>query len=1163
LRFESITLENYGAFAARSIEPGPGLTIVYGPNEAGKSTFLEAISDFLFTIPPNSARGSLYGYDAMRIGAVIRTKAGERLALRRRKGRGKTLVDETGAAVDDGVLAQLLGSTTRPRFETLFGLDHETLREGGEHLLSAAGDIGRLIVEAGGGLRTLMARLDDIDEEAGKLFSNRRSGDRVFYQALDAFTAADKEGRGAILTREAHDKLRKAHAAAEALLVSLRDGRTQAASRRSALERTVRVSPSLAQHDRIRGQLAAFDDVAHLGPGFSEAVTAALSAKHPASALLDETLQSKAEMDHRLAAMTVDPALIAQEPDVLKLLDGLANVRTQRADRPNRLIELAGSDERLAALRRRLGLGADEDLANHLPSSDALARVQKLVNEILALNPALSAANERIAELQDTKARIHEVIARVERLGQDRPFGVNAADLGAIPARASNLEVRRRQARTAADDVFSRCTALGFDTIEALRAVSCPQPAMLQAEIGARSALEAELVKCGLEITRAEGEATLAAADIVLLQAAGEIPTEAVLRSARTAREAGWAPIRDALLEDNSLPARPQLEGHVSVFEAASDRADDVADRRATEAQRIAALGLAEQQIARAKARIETSRAIEQATTVQRARSTDKFAAAYPSLVALHCDLSSLSTFLEARRQLLEDWRGAEEGQREVERLEGELGPSIALLTTAERRAGLPSTSTLDERTAAAMAAISAHDEAYRGHQAAIKALADLEAGLATETRKQNALDGEFRRWTSAWAPAIATLGAPPDIDPQAAGELVTQWAAAEGVIAARALTQRRLDGMDEDAAELARIARTIAEPIALALPDEEVVAAQMLEARWRENEKARVQRAELEPGLRSLAAQLGKRRDDVDVAVALLRDLGGRAGNMEMGEAELEGLAIRQAERFSVQAALESLEGTLVTAGDALGVDALLDECAGRGIDELKATLASLDAEDQVLVGDYENAIRAEQGLRADLAGREDDTTVGRASVQREAATVQMHEAIERYVELTLAKPLITQAIAKVRAQQQDPIIRRAAELFAVATAGEFTGLEADIDQGGKPVVVGVRASGGQAPVAIMSDGTRDQLFLAFRLASLEAYCAVTEPLPFIADDILVHFDDPRSASTLDLLAKFAETTQVILFTHHASIPQSARELVQRGQASLCNLSLGPVAPT
>ena len=75
------------------------------------------------------------------------------------------------------------------------------------------------------------------------------------------------------------------------------------------------------------------------------------------------------------------------------------------------------------------------------------------------------------------------------------------------------------------------------------------------------------------------------------------------------------------------------------------------------------------------------------------------------------------------------------------------------------------------------------------------------------------------------------------------------------------------------------------------------------------------------------------------------------------------------------------------------------------------------------------------------------------------------------------------------------------------------------------------------------MSDGTRDQLFLAFRLASLENYAASTEPLPFVADDILVHFDDERSAATLDLLARFAETNQVLLFTHHERVAVQAQD--------------------
>jgi uncharacterized protein YhaN len=54
------------------------------------------------------------------------------------------------------------------------------------------------------------------------------------------------------------------------------------------------------------------------------------------------------------------------------------------------------------------------------------------------------------------------------------------------------------------------------------------------------------------------------------------------------------------------------------------------------------------------------------------------------------------------------------------------------------------------------------------------------------------------------------------------------------------------------------------------------------------------------------------------------------------------------------------------------------------------------------------------------------------------------------------------------------------------------------------------------------MSDGTRDQLFVAFRLASLEGYGDSAEPLPFVADDILVHFDGPRAKASLGLLAEF-----------------------------------------
>lgn len=53
-------IERYGAIESRRVcLDGPGLTVVYGPNEAGKSTCLAAITDFLFHIPERTAAWTL------------------------------------------------------------------------------------------------------------------------------------------------------------------------------------------------------------------------------------------------------------------------------------------------------------------------------------------------------------------------------------------------------------------------------------------------------------------------------------------------------------------------------------------------------------------------------------------------------------------------------------------------------------------------------------------------------------------------------------------------------------------------------------------------------------------------------------------------------------------------------------------------------------------------------------------------------------------------------------------------------------------------------------------------------------------------------------------------------------------------------------------------
>ena len=90
---------------------------------------------------------------------------------------------------------------------------------------------------------------------------------------------------------------------------------------------------------------------------------------------------------------------------------------------------------------------------------------------------------------------------------------------------------------------------------------------------------------------------------------------------------------------------------------------------------------------------------------------------------------------------------------------------------------------------------------------------------------------------------------------------------------------------------------------------------------------------------------------------------------------------------------------------------------------------------------------------------------------------------------------------------------------------------------------------------VEAMSDGTRDQLYLALRLATIEQQLERAEPLPLIVDDLLINFDDRRAAAGFKALAEIAETTQVIFFTHHRHLVELAQKTLQAEQWTLQEL--------
>ena len=107
---------------------------------------------------------------------------------------------------------------------------------------------------------------------------------------------------------------------------------------------------------------------------------------------------------------------------------------------------------------------------------------------------------------------------------------------------------------------------------------------------------------------------------------------------------------------------------------------------------------------------------------------------------------------------------------------------------------------------------------------------------------------------------------------------------------------------------------------------------------------------------------------------------------------------------------------------------------------------------------------------------------------------------------------------------------------------------MKAGFDERDRPALRFVREGGAEVDVSALSAGTRDQLYLSLRLASLLRFAEIAGPMPLVLDDVLVHFDDERSAAALSVLAEVSQSIQVLFFTHHARLVDLARRAVPPG---------------
>lgn len=148
-----------------------------------------------------------------------------------------------------------------------------------------------------------------------------------------------------------------------------------------------------------------------------------------------------------------------------------------------------------------------------------------------------------------------------------------------------------------------------------------------------------------------------------------------------------------------------------------------------------------------------------------------------------------------------------------------------------------------------------------------------------------------------------------------------------------------------------------------------------------------------------------------------------------------------------------------------------------------------------------------------------------------------ELDDEIQKYLISKVSYTLVKKFIWNYQEKHQHDILKKASNIFQQLTNGKYTKIQLNILNQKESFLVCTNCSNQQVTVDVLSEGTRDQLFISLKFAMLQLYGIKNEAIPIILDDLLVNFDDQRAVSTLNFLNHFQFDSQIILLTHHMHI--------------------------
>jgi uncharacterized protein YhaN len=1164
MKIDRLDLKAYGCFTDVTLqfsEAEYGTFLIFGPNEAGKTTALNAVRQWLYEFDRNVSLDFKHKKAKQRVGGVVSAN-GQSLCCFRKRGNANTLLDDSEKPIGDDALRPFLQGIDETRFCSVFGINHPGLRAGGRDIAEGKGDLGQALFAAGSGLlhldriqKRLARAKDDLFAVRGEKPAINRSLDRC--TEIAARLAQERLSLSDV--KQGQENLAKLKGARDTLKEELDKLKRQC----DEVDRLIRISPLVQRRKELLKSLELNRSTIRLREDFRTDFNNTDQDWTREKQTLGFLREQFSTLEEELGQIAADPEVLYAKDALEKLSKAAGMYETDYNDLPT--LKSQRNQTQGEAKQKLRELGRDPNLDPEL--IEPLRLDEQKRDRVRALG------NKR----QGYVSKVDEASVSVSDLELD--LGSGRAEFAKLPIPAStegleatlkriakmgDLEQECRQAvenRTECEKALNEARSrLPLWSGAADEIASAPIPSAQDIEYHrdqieqARTTLRKtkdrasehrdRLIELGKQLER--------------LRHTGEVPSEQDLEADRASRQRGWRLIRSAWLDDkedeaaerawiSSVSAEASL---AEAYELAVARGDQTSDRLRREANRVSEqAGLLAEETASQQKLQEDEKKIQQAELTAGAVEEAWKTIWKPAGIEPRSP-KEMREWLDQWQRLVQLAQDRQTAAKRFESKRSELQEAIRDLRSAlEASAGLPSRLRPEPSLVELMEIANQQIEESRNLR---QKRTNQEAEITRLTRelekakkKGDLAQQQYAAWEQEWDSALRFFEPPQRLLPDEANRILDIILEFWKKINDFKQRQGRIQGIEDRSGGFPPAVYDLAERLEGKRPDGEAPLRvhERLQGRLREAESNDRRRQEKDGELEQFRTKIADRCATILLLEQQLSRLCQEA-NVN-GAEELPEAIRRSDERREFENKLQECENDVQIQGgmaDLETLNRLVEEAQAQHrdfglekprfeqqIEEKRAALEEVNKQ----IGAAEQAV---QTLRA-------RSGAGESAAELESEYARLRRLAEEYVSLVLASQALNEAIRRYREGSSTGLLSEASSIFRLLTCDSFEHLEISEDDQAKPYLIGVRPGGEEIGVEGMSDGTRDQLYLALRLAHLKRHAIKEGPFPFIVDDILLTFDDDRARAALRCLADLGQSMQVLYFTHHRHIRDMAAE--------------------